>query len=227
MRSAPTAITARRSMLEPKHRRSAGASRACRRSIPNDFATGIDRATWDVAQHRQAAAAAGSRHPGTLSSRDRPSRSWSRRRRSKKASSRRSAQIYCPGRRHVLRPQFFACHAAGGHGHACDLRHAIEQSCNAYFYTVGNMLGVDKIHKWSTQLGLALKSGIDLPNEVRASCRRPSGNARTRRTTRRWYPGETISVAIGQGQLSVTPMSMAVMIADVGQRRHARRCRIC
>ena len=44
-----------------------------------------------------------------------------------------------------------------------DLRHAIEQSCNVYFYTVGNMVGIDKIHKWATLLGLGVKSGIDLP----------------------------------------------------------------
>ena len=47
-----------------------------------------------------------------------------------------------------------------------DLRHAIEQSCNVYFYTIGNMTGIDRIHKWATLLGLGEKSGIDLPNEV-------------------------------------------------------------
>ena len=46
-----------------------------------------------------------------------------------------------------------------------DMRHAIEKSCNVYFYTLGNMLGVDKIHKWAEKLGLAGKTGIDLPNE--------------------------------------------------------------
>ena len=54
---------------------------------------------------------------------------------------------------------------------AMDLRHAIEQSCNVYFYTVGNMLGVDRINKWATLLGLGVKTDIDLPNEVRGSCR--------------------------------------------------------
>ncbi|PYR29344.1 MAG: hypothetical protein DMF92_12180 [Acidobacteria bacterium] len=53
----------------------------------------------------------------------------------------------------------------GGHG-SLDLRHAIEQSCDVYFYTVANMVGVDKINKWATALGLGVKSGIDLPNEV-------------------------------------------------------------
>ena len=44
--------------------------------------------------------------------------------------------------------------------------HAMEQSCNVYFYTIGNMVGVDKIHKWATLLGLGEKTGIDLPNEI-------------------------------------------------------------
>ena len=46
------------------------------------------------------------------------------------------------------------------------MRQAIERSCNVYFYTVGNMVGIDKIHKWATLLGLGEKSGIDLPNEI-------------------------------------------------------------
>ena len=47
------------------------------------------------------------------------------------------------------------------------MRHAIEKSCNVYFYTLGNMLGVDRIHKWASLLGLGERSGIDLPNEVK------------------------------------------------------------
>ena len=62
-------------------------------------------------------------------------------------------QIYCPGGG-TFYGRFFKCHLAGGHGNV-DLRHAIEKSCNTYFYTVGNMLGVDKMHKWAEKLGLA------------------------------------------------------------------------
>src|SRR5258708_23028621 len=59
----------------------------------------------------------------------------------------------------------FACWKKGGHG-TLDLRRAIEQSCDVYFYTVANMVGIDKINKWATRLRLRVKSGIDLPNEV-------------------------------------------------------------
>jgi penicillin-binding protein 2 len=106
----------------------------------------------------------------------------------------------------------FMCHKRGGHG-SVDMRHAIEQSCNVYFYTVGNMLGVDRIHKWAAALGLGEKTGIDLPNEVQGLV--PSTQWKRQRYNEKWYAGETISVAIGQGQVSVTPLSMAVMMMTV------------
>jgi penicillin-binding protein 2 len=82
-----------------------------------------------------------------------------------------------------------------------------------YFYTLGNMLGVDKIYKWAEKLGLAGKTGIDLPNEQESLV--PSTAWKLKRTGERWYPGETISVSIGQGQVNVTPASLALMIATV------------
>jgi penicillin-binding protein 2 len=94
-----------------------------------------------------------------------------------------------------------------------DLRHAIEQSCDVYFYTVGNMVGVDRINKWATNLGLGVKSGIDLPNEAQGLV--PSTQWKREKMHEKWYAGETISVAIGQGQVSVTPVSMAVYMATL------------
>ena len=82
-----------------------------------------------------------------------------------------------------------------------------------YFYTVGNMVGIDKIHKWATLLGLGEKSGIDLPNEVQGLV--PSTEWKREKMHEKWYAGETISVAIGQGQVSVTPVSMAVYMATL------------
>ncbi|HTI37414.1 MAG TPA: penicillin-binding protein 2 [Vicinamibacterales bacterium] len=102
----------------------------------------------------------------------------------------------------------FACWKHGGHG-AVNLKTAIEQSCDVYFYTVGNMLGIDRINKWATLLGLGQKSNIDLPNELVGLV--PSTQWKAEHTReKKWYAGETISVAIGQGQVSVTPVSMAV-----------------
>jgi penicillin-binding protein 2 len=106
----------------------------------------------------------------------------------------------------------FKCWKKGGHG-TVDLRHAIEQSCNVYFYTIGNMTGIDKIHKWATLLGLGEKSGIDLPNELVGLV--PSPEWKQARFKEKWYAGETVSVSIGQGSVSVTPVSMAVYAATL------------
>ncbi len=177
---------------------------------PNDFATGIDRATWaqlntDKLRPLQNRAIQGRYQPGSTFKIVVATAAL------EEGLITPERQVYCPGGG-TFYGRFFACHLKGGHGYV-DLRHAIEKSCNTFFYTVGNMLGVDKMYKWSEKLGLALKSGIDLPNEVESIV--PSTEWKHRRYNERWYPGETISVAIGQGQLSVTPMSMAVMISTV------------
>ena len=75
------------------------------------------------------------------------------------------------------------------------------------------MLGVDRINKWATLLGLGVKSGIDLPNEVTGLVPSTKWKQETRRE--KWYAGETISVGIGQGAVSVTPVSMAVYMATI------------
>jgi penicillin-binding protein 2 len=119
--------------------------------------------------------------------------------------------VYCPGHA-VFYGQDFACwrKSRGGHG-SVDLRRAIRESCDVYFYTIGNMLGVDRINKWATTLGLGVKSGIDLPNELQGLV--PSTEWKRQVRKEKWYSGETISVAIGQGQVSLTPVSMAVYTA--------------
>ena len=76
------------------------------------------------------------------------------------------------------------------------------------------MLGVDRIHKWATLFGLGVKSNIDLPNEVQGLV--PSTEWKAKNTKeKKWYAGETISVSIGQGQVSVTPISLAVYTATL------------
>lgn len=106
--------------------------------------------------------------------------------------------------------RFYRCHTTHG---TVTLDEALEKSCNTYFYTLGEKLDVDQIHKWSTALGLGEISGIDLPHEVKGLV--PSRAWKQEKVGERWYPGETISVSIGQGQVSVTPLSLAVMMATV------------
>ncbi len=110
----------------------------------------------------------------------------------------------------VFYGRFFACHSTHG---SVDLPRALARSCNTYFYRLGQELGIDRIHKWATALGLGRLTGIDLPHEVQGLI--PSREWKRTMRGERWYAGETISVAIGQGQVSVTPLSMAVMMAAV------------
>jgi penicillin-binding protein 2 len=177
---------------------------------PNAFASGIDRATWaslnsDELKPLQDRAIQGRYSPG---------------------STFKMAVALAGLEEGVITPDFhvscaghatfygrsFACWKKPGHG-SVDLRHAIEQSCDVYFYTVANMVGIDKINKWATALGLGVKSGIDLPNEAQGLV--PSTEWKREKMHEKWYAGETISVGIGQGAVSVTPVSMAVYMATL------------
>ena len=177
---------------------------------PNDFASGIDSATWaalntDRLRPLQNRAIQGRYSPGSTFKIVVATAAL------EEGLVTPDFKVNCPGGASFF-GRYFMCHLRGGHG-VMDMRHALEKSCNVYFYTLGNMLGVDKIHKWAEKLGLAGKTGIDLPNEQESLV--PSTAWKLERTGERWYPGETISVSIGQGQVSVTPASLAVMIATV------------
>jgi penicillin-binding protein 2 len=177
---------------------------------PNTFATGIDRATWsalntDKLRPLQNRATQGRYSPGSTFKIVIATAAL------EEGIATPDFKVHCGGGG-VFYGRFFKCHLKGGHG-TVDMRHAIEKSCNVYFYTLGNMLGVDRIHKWAERLGLGVKTGIDLPNEVEGIV--PSTAWKKARTGEKWYAGETISVAIGQGQVSVTPLSLAVMMATV------------
>ena len=106
----------------------------------------------------------------------------------------------------------FQCHRVHG---TVDLRRAIEQSCNVYFYNIGAKLGnkIDIVHKWAEKLGLVGRTGIDLPNEVPSFVASSEWSRRVRKQP--WYPGETVSVSIGQGAVAVTPMALAMFAATV------------
>ncbi len=122
-------------------------------------------------------------------------------------------RAYCPGHANFYGREFHCwSDRKGGHG-SIDLRRAIAESCDVYFYTVANMVGIDKINKWATALGLGVMSGIDLPNEVQGLV--PSTEWKREKMHEKWYAGETISVGIGQGQVSVTPVSMAVYMSTL------------
>jgi penicillin-binding protein 2 len=122
-----------------------------------------------------------------------------------------STTIFCPGYT-IIYNHRFRCWKEGGHG-AVNLEEAIVHSCNVYFYQVGKMLGIEAIAAYANSLGLGQPTGIDLLNEDAGLIPTPEWKERTRGQP--WYAGETISVAIGQGPLNVTPLQMARMAATL------------
>lgn len=125
--------------------------------------------------------------------------------------------IGCSGAK-VFYGRPFRCHKKGGHG-AMNVVEALTRSCNVFYYTVGQELTIDRIAKWGTKFGLGQKSDLGLDGENSGIM--PSSEWKQRTRNEPWYAGETISVAIGQGQLQVTPLQMAVVasaIANGGYR---------
>ena len=106
----------------------------------------------------------------------------------------------------------FRCWQRNGHG-AVDVSRALKVSCDVFFYNVGARLGVDKISEYSHQLTFGEISQVDLDGEKAGIV--PSTKWAEEKQHRKWYPSETISVAIGQGPLIVTPLQVANMMASV------------
>jgi len=113
--------------------------------------------------------------------------------------------FYCPGYLSIY-GNVFRCNKPAGHG-VVALRQALAESCNVFFYQVGARLEINRIAKWARLFGLGAPAGIDLPHEAPGLVPSPEWKLRTQHVP--WYAGETVSVAIGQGQVSVTPLQMA------------------
>ncbi|HEX5430768.1 MAG TPA: penicillin-binding transpeptidase domain-containing protein, partial [Bryobacteraceae bacterium] len=106
----------------------------------------------------------------------------------------------------------FRCWRKQGHG-AMDIHNAIVHSCDVFFYTAGNKIGIDNIAKYAELAGLGQRTGIDLPDEAEGVM--PSTRWKLRNYREKWYAGETISVAIGQGAVTVTPLQLATAIGGI------------
>ncbi|UCF30853.1 MAG: penicillin-binding protein 2 [bacterium] len=102
-----------------------------------------------------------------------------------------------------------------GHGKV-DLMRGIVESCDVYFYQAGERLGIDSIAKWALELGLGNITGIDLPGELAGLI--PSTEWKQAAKGEPWYPGETLSAAIGQGYVLVTPLQLANLYATIARR---------
>src|SRR5208282_369769 len=111
--------------------------------------------------------------------------------------------------------RFFKCWVLSEHRThgAVEISKAIYQSCDVFFYTLAEKLGIDRIAKYATAFGLGQKTGIDLPQE--ASGVMPSEEWKIRNYKQKWYAGETISVGIGQGAVAATPIQLARAIGAI------------
>jgi penicillin-binding protein 2 len=122
--------------------------------------------------------------------------------------------VHCPGSADFYGRNYkcwvYFEHRAHG---AVDLQTAIYQSCDVFFYTLADRLGIGRISKYATMLGLGEKTGIDLPNEVSGVM--PSEEWKIRNFKQKWFAGETISVGIGQGAVAVTPVQLLRAISAI------------
>ena len=117
------------------------------------------------------------------------------------------------GQKHVFR-----CWNKRGHG-SVDLKYAIAQSCDTYFYDLAYHMGIDRFSSLMRQFGFGEKTGVDLPSE--SSGLMPTQEWKEKRHKRSWYPGDTVNVGIGQGYWLATPMQLAhaaTIMANKGVR---------
>ena len=108
--------------------------------------------------------------------------------------------------------RFFACDKHHG---MVDIVHGIEWSCDTFYYTLAEKLGIDTIAKYANEVGIGQKTGIDLPDEATGTM--PSSAWKMKTQHEKWYAGETISVGIGQGSVQVTPLQLARALGGIAR----------
>ncbi|HXM96818.1 MAG TPA: penicillin-binding protein 2 [Candidatus Dormibacteraeota bacterium] len=124
-----------------------------------------------------------------------------------------SFRAFCPGYGTFYGRQF-KCWVYGKSSHGLvDLKKAIMESCDVFFYNVGMQLGIDRLSYYASKMGLGHKTGIDLPSEEPGLM--PSQEWVQRVFHRKWYAGETISVSTGQGAVTATPLQLARTIGGI------------
>lgn len=121
------------------------------------------------------------------------------------------SKVYCPGY-FKLGDLTFKCWKETGHGHQTIIE-AIKNSCNVFFYTMGQNLGIDLLSHYARMFGLGEKTGIDLPGELEGLV--PSQEWKIKTFNQVWYPGDTINLSIGQGYLLATPYQIHNMVCTI------------
>ncbi|HBT97840.1 MAG TPA: penicillin-binding protein 2 [Desulfobulbaceae bacterium] len=119
--------------------------------------------------------------------------------------------VSCPGY-YKFGNRTYRCWKHSGHG-TVDLRRAVAESCDTYFYLVGQKVGVDRLAEFAHKMGLGALSGIEMENEKTGTI--PSKAWKLQTKKEKWHDGETLSVAIGQGFNTVTPLQICLMTATL------------
>jgi penicillin-binding protein 2 len=122
-----------------------------------------------------------------------------------------NTKFYCPGH-YRFGNRVYRCWKKWGHG-SVDVVRALAESCDVFFYQVGEKLGVDRIAAYSKAFGLGSPTGTNLDREARGLI--PTAAWKKKRTGVPWQRGETLSVAIGQGYDLATPLQMAVLTSAI------------
>jgi penicillin-binding protein 2 len=107
----------------------------------------------------------------------------------------------------------------GGHG-TVDMHRAIAQSCDVYFYSVANLMGIDRMHDFLVHFGLGSATGLDIGGERTGLVPSPAWKrtAFKRADLQTWFPGETVIAGIGQGYMLATPLQLAQVAATISMR---------
>lgn len=119
--------------------------------------------------------------------------------------------VNCTGE-YKLGKNTFRCWNHKGHGRV-NLRKALRESCDVYFYVLGERLGIDRLADYAKRFGLGEIAGIGIEGEKGGLV--PTSAWKEKKSGQKWYPGETLPVSIGQGYLLATPMQLAVMTAGL------------
>lgn len=120
--------------------------------------------------------------------------------------------VYCPGSYRFGNRSYRCWKYKGGHG-TVNLKRALSESCDVYFYHLGQRLGVNRLANYASHLGLGKKTGVEIEHEKSGLI--PTSEWKLKRYGKPWQDGETLSVAIGQGFNLVTPLQLAMMTAAV------------
>jgi penicillin-binding protein 2 len=188
---------------------------------PNAFAGGVDPATWRALMHDerkplQDRAIAGQYPPGSTYKAIVAAAAL------EEGVANKTTRVFCPGS-FWFGGRRYGCWRKEGHG-SVDVHSALVRSCDVFFYEMGTRIGIDRLAFYARSFGLGQPTGIALPDEKGGLV--PSSEWKKRRFGVPWYPGETVSAAIGQGYNLLTPLQLAVAYAAIANGGHVVKPRL-